>query len=63
MNNTYFTELTHNLERAGFTISPEGNDRLSVELDGQPLCWATETSNSPGVILNSFQVRRKNEVS
>ena len=43
MNNTYFTELTHNLERAGFTISPEGNDILPVELDGQPLCWATET--------------------
>ena len=34
----YFRELTLNLKRAGFEVSPEKDGLLPVELDGQPLC-------------------------
>ena len=42
-NINYYTELTHNLKHAGFTIGPEENNLLPIELDGKPLCWATES--------------------
>lgn len=42
-NSNYYSELTHNLKHAGFTVSPEGNNLLPIKLDGQPLCCATES--------------------
>ena len=42
-NRNYYTELTHNRKHAGFTVSPEENKLLHIELDGKPLCWATES--------------------
>lgn len=42
METTYYTELTHNLQHAGFTVCPKESSRLPIELDGQPLCRATE---------------------
>ena len=38
----YFRELTLNLRRAGFTVGPEADNLLPVELDGKRLCVATE---------------------
>ena len=40
--NKYFRELTLNLQRAGFTVGPEADNLLPVELDGKRLCVATE---------------------
>ena len=40
--NKYFRELTLNLRRAGFTIGPEADSLLPVELDGKHLCAVTE---------------------
>ena len=36
----YLRELTLNLQREGFTIGPEADGLLPVELDGQHLCVA-----------------------
>ena len=41
--NRYFRELTLNLTRAGFTVSPEKDGLLPVELNGQQLCIATDS--------------------
>ena len=41
--NKYFRELTLNLQRAGFTVGPEADNLLPVELDGERLCVATES--------------------
>ena len=38
----YLRELTLNLQRAGFTVGPEADNLLPVELDGERLCVATE---------------------
>ena len=38
----YFRELALNLQREGFTIGPEADNLLPVELDGKRLCVATE---------------------
>ena len=38
----YFEELILNLQRAGFTVGPEVDNLLPVELDGKRLCVATE---------------------
>ncbi len=38
----YFKELTLNLRQEGFTISPEEDGLLPVELEGQRLCRAAE---------------------
>ena len=38
----YFEELTLNLQREGFTIGPEADSLLPVELNGQHLCVAPE---------------------
>ena len=40
--NKYFRELTLNLQRAGFTVGPEADNLLPVELDGKHLCVAAE---------------------
>ena len=42
-NTNYYAELTHNLKHAGFTVSPEENNLLPIELDGKLLCWSTES--------------------
>ena len=42
MKNSYFKELTLNLQHEGFTVGPEENGLLSVELDGRHLCCAVE---------------------
>ena len=39
----YFQELTLNLQREGFTAAPKENGLMPVELDGQHLCFATES--------------------
>jgi len=39
----YFKELTLNLQHEGFTVGPEEDGLLPVELDGQRLCRATES--------------------
>ena len=36
--NSYFEEVTRNLQREGLTILPEQDGFLPVELDSQPLC-------------------------
>ena len=41
--NGYFKELTVNLHHEGFTVGPEADGLLPVELDGRRLCLATET--------------------
>jgi len=38
----YFKELALNLQHEGFTVGPEEDGLLPVELDGQRLCRATE---------------------
>ncbi len=38
----YFKELTLNLQHEGFTVGPEEDGRLPVELEGRPLCRSTE---------------------
>lgn len=43
--NKYFRELTLNLQRAGFTVGPEADNLLPVELDGKRLCIATESGS------------------
>lgn len=40
--NKYLRELTLNLRREGFTVGPEADGLLPVEVDGQHLCAATE---------------------
>lgn len=40
--NKYLRELTLNLRREGFTVSPEADGLLPVALDGQHLCTAPE---------------------
>ena len=40
--NGYFKELTVNLHHEGFTVGPETDGLLPVELDGRRLCLATE---------------------
>ena len=40
--NGYFKELTVNLHHEGFTVGPETDGLLPVELDGRRLCIATE---------------------
>lgn len=40
--NKYFRELALNLQREGFTVGPEADNLLPVELDGERLCVATE---------------------
>ena len=42
MKNSYFKELTLNLQHEGFTVGPEENGLLPVELDGRRLCCAVE---------------------
>ena len=42
MKNSYFKELTLNLQHEGFTVGPEEDGLLSVELDGRCLCCAVE---------------------
>ena len=42
MKNSYFKELTLNLQHEGFTVGPEANGLLPVELDGRRLCCAVE---------------------
>ena len=39
----YFTELTLNLQRNGFTSGPEADGVLPVEQDGRHLCLALDT--------------------
>lgn len=39
----YFKELTFNLQHEGFTVSPEADGFLPVELDYQRLCLAMDT--------------------
>ncbi len=41
-NINYYSELTHNLKHAGFTVGPEENNLLPIKLDGHLLCMATE---------------------
>lgn len=41
-SNKYLRELTLNLRREGFTVGPEADGLLPVELDGQRLCTAPE---------------------
>ena len=43
IENKYFRELALNLQREGFTIGPEADNLLPVELDGERLCVATES--------------------
>ncbi len=43
VGNTYFTELRHDLQREGFTISSEKDSLLSVEIEGQHLCQITDS--------------------
>ena len=40
---SYFKELASNLRYEGFTVGPETDGLLPVELDGQRLCLATES--------------------
>ena len=40
--NSYFRELAVNLRHEGFTVGPEANGLVPVELDGRRLCLATE---------------------
>ena len=40
--NSYFKELDINLRHEGFTVGPEANGLVPVELDGRRLCLATE---------------------
>ena len=40
--NSYFRELSINLRHEGFTVGPETDGLLPVELDGQQLCHAVE---------------------
>ena len=40
--NSYFNELAINLRHEGFTVGPETDGLLPVELDGRHLCFATE---------------------
>ncbi len=39
----YFRELAHNLRQEGFTVCPEEDWLLPVEMEGQPLCRATDS--------------------
>ncbi len=39
----YFKELAGNLQHEGFTVGPEADGFLPVELDGQRLCLAMDT--------------------
>ncbi len=59
MENNYYTELTHNLKRAGFTVSPEENSLLPIQLDGQPLCRATESGGVRWQDLDMDDARRR----
>ena len=40
---SYFKELAGNLQHEGFTVGPEADGLLPVELDGQRLCLAMDT--------------------
>jgi len=40
--NTYFSELTLILQKAGYTVDPEEDGVLPVEWNGRPLCRVTE---------------------
>ena len=40
---SYFKELAGNLQHDGFTVGPEADGLLPVELDGQRLCLAMDT--------------------
>ena len=40
---SYFKELAGNLQHKGFTVGPEEDGLLPVELDGQRLCLAMDT--------------------
>lgn len=43
VGNIYFTELRYDLQREGFTVGPEEDGLLSVEMDGQHLCQIADS--------------------